>query len=918
MTGKPKHQWLALFACAVAGLIGTTVLARSAAGIISADPEMAELAMRVATVIFVTGTVFTLAFCILLAMIMRPGDSVGDPKSAIYGDVFDSLGEGVTVFGPDLRLITSNRRFQEIYELPDELVQPGISIEDFLSFNLERGEFTGNLESLLERMNTKMRQAGHTVFEETRRNGRTIQVRRSRTQNGNIVSLYVDVTDRKAHEKELSRALDLLRATFDSMNDGILVIDSEMKIRMWNERLTEMMNVTPGTLSSGVEYEPFLMEQAHSGILKISDPKAFAKKVMDSMSIGEDLTQEVAVCNGKTVEIRRRRMAQGGYICTYTDITHRKLADSAIRASEERYALAAAGTNDGLWDWDLVSDRLHLSDRWIEMLGLHRDKVAPYPESILDRMHPKDMDGFREALDNHLEGRSEQLRAEFRLLHNDDHYVWMLCRGVAVRDGSGKAVRITGSMTDISERKRAEEKLLKDAFYDPTTGLPNRALFLDRVSQHRKKNGGKPGNFAVLFLDVDRFKMINDSLGHEIGDNLLIDVARRLERAIKPEDIVARLSGDEFAILVTDISGRNGALDAIAAIRSELAAAFYLLEREIFITAAIGVALSDPALETAEDMLRAADIAMYRAKDGGLSNYVFYDPQMQSRAISMLQMESDLRRAVEREEFDVQYQPIVDFSTGSISGFETLVRWEHPEKGPVSPNDFIPLAESTGLIGPIGAQVLRKACRQMHEWREHFGKEMKGTVSVNLSIQQLNDRDLVREIGSILEDTLLPGEMLKLEVTESMIMQNPDQMARTLTELKSLGVTLSIDDFGTGYSSLSYLHRFPFDTLKIDKDFVISLDEKPENVEIIRTICLLAHNMGMDVVAEGVESEHHVRQLVELACEYGQGYLFSRPKAAKDITEMLGGKVKWDIAEMTKSVVLEMPKARSNPVEDRA
>ena len=585
-------------------------------------------------------------------------------------------------------------------------------------------------------------------------------------------------------------------------------------------------------------------------------------------------------------------------------MTERDRAEEALRLSEERYALAARASSEGLWDWDLTTDRVYYSRRWLAMLGLTPDQVEGRPEDWFQRIHPHDADALKAALDSYLAKGSEQFQTEFRVLHSDEQYIWVAVSGVAVwdREGTGEPIRLVGSMIDISERKRAEEKLIHDALYDSVTGLPNRALFLDRIEQMmtRRAEAGSGEGFAVLFLDLDRFKVINDSLGHEVGDELLIDVARRLEGSLERGDSLARLASDEFGILLTHVATEDDAVENAHWLKADLAAAFHLRGQEVFTSVCIGIALPSAGFRTAEDMLRAADIAMYRAKDRGPSSHVVFDPSMQTRAITQLQLESDLRRAAERDEILVLYQPIVSLSTGRVAGFETLARWNHPERGLVQPADFIPFAEDNGLIARIGEQALRKSCLSMRDWMKELGSDAPDGISINLSSRQLQDPDLVRDIEVMLAHIKLPGSRVKLEVTESMIMRNPEATARTLHQLKELGVSLSIDDFGTGYSSLSYLHRFPFDTLKIDRSFVAAMEEKPENAEIIRTIALLAHQLGKDVIAEGVESPAQLRRLMELGCEFAQGFLFSHPLSEEAAGDLLRRRKRWDLAALSR------------------
>jgi diguanylate cyclase (GGDEF)-like protein/PAS domain S-box-containing protein len=560
-------------------------------------------------------------------------------------------------------------------------------------------------------------------------------------------------------------------------------------------------------------------------------------------------------------------------------------AVAALRESEERYSLAVMGANDGLWDWNLKSSEIYFAPRWKSMLGFEDQDIGNKPVEWFGRIHPEDIERVKAELNAHLDGTKPQFQSECRILNKEGNYRWMLTRGVAVRDELGP-YRLAGSQTDITERKLAEEQLLRDAFYDALTNLPNRALFLDRLTGAAARAGararrGKPQYFAVLFMDLDRFKVINDSLGHVLGDELLVGIAQRLMSSVRPGDTIARLGGDEFTVLVEDVGDVRDAISVAERIQNALKLPFNLEGREVFTTASIGIAMSSLDFEAASDLLRDADTAMYWAKSKGKARYEIFDPSMHGRALALLQLETDLRRAVEREEFRIYYQPIVSLADGSIEGFEALVRWQHPERGLLPPEEVIPLAEETGLIVPIGYRVLRDACNQMRIWHEQFSPVP--FLSVNISAKQFAELDLIDHLREILNDTGFLPEYLKLEITESIIMEDVEFASSLLQKLKELQVRLLIDDFGTGYSSLSYLYKFPIHTLKIDRSFVSA--DKGDNWEIVRAIISLARSLNMDVVAEGVETEDQRDHLISLGCEKGQGFLFSRPIEAAAVQD---------------------------------
>jgi diguanylate cyclase (GGDEF)-like protein/PAS domain S-box-containing protein len=568
----------------------------------------------------------------------------------------------------------------------------------------------------------------------------------------------------------------------------------------------------------------------------------------------------------------------------------RKHAEEALRESEERYALAALGANDGLWDWDLVSDKTYFSPRWKSILGWEEHEISDSPDEWFRRIHPDDIDRVRADIDAHLEEQTPHYEDEYRILHRDGNYLWMLGRGLAVRDENGKAYRMAGSQTDITRGK----------VVDVLTGLPNRVLFMDRLSRSferaRRRNDR---TLALIFLDLDSFKLINDSLGHIIGDQLLVAIAGRLESTVRSSDSVARLKrnhtiarlgGDEFTILLEDISSALDATRVAERISNDLAMPFLIGGQELFPTASIGIALYNPSYKNPEELLRDADTAMYSAKAMGKGRYEIFDANMRANTMARLQLENELRRAIERREFEIYYQVIMSLETQKIWGFEALVRWKHPARGLVSPSEFIPVAEENGLIVPLGQWVLESACQQTRIWQARFTDDPPLLISINLSARHFLQADLLQQCRAVLYETQLSHSSLSLEVTESAMIPNPEAAIELMHQLKELGIQISLDDFGTGYSSLSYLHRFPLDCLKIDRSFVSRI---LEDDEIIRTILTLGRNLGLRVIAEGVETAEQLEKLKELGCRYAQGFYFSVPVNAQEASDLLAAEHSW-------------------------
>jgi diguanylate cyclase (GGDEF)-like protein/PAS domain S-box-containing protein len=559
----------------------------------------------------------------------------------------------------------------------------------------------------------------------------------------------------------------------------------------------------------------------------------------------------------------------------------------ALRESEERYALSARGANDGLWVWDVRSGTVYYSPRWKSMLGFTEEEVGDSPDEWLSRVHPDDAEMLRAALELHRRGATASIEQEHRMRCKDGEYRWMLVRGLAERDAAGAATRIAGSQTDVTERKIAVDRLTHDAFHDALTELPNRALFMDRLERALERARRDPSRlFAVLFLDLDRFKVVNDSLGHVTGDRLLIGVAERIRRVIRSTDTVARLGGDEFTILLDGIDHVTDAVRTAKRLQEELLLPFAVDEHEIFSTASIGIALSASMYERADDVLRDADIAMYRAKGEGRARHEVFDKTMHDRAVHLLKFETELRRSIERNELRLQYQPIVSLQSGAVTGFEALVRWQRGEEL-VPATEIIPIAEETGLILPIGEWVLRESLRQLAEWSgglQPAGASLQ--MHVNLSAKQLLQPNLLEQVEQALAESGVDPRRLHLEITESVLIENAEAAAALLQRLRALKVRISLDDFGTGYSSLSSLRQFPIDTLKIDRSFISTngngSGQFGRDDEIVRTISNLARILGMDVTVEGLESAEQVGRMRAIGIDYAQGFFFSPPVDAEE------------------------------------
>ncbi len=558
------------------------------------------------------------------------------------------------------------------------------------------------------------------------------------------------------------------------------------------------------------------------------------------------------------------------------EIAERKRTEAALRESEERFELAVRGANEGIWDLNLKSNKIHYSPRWKEMLGYQEDEVGDEPGEWFSRVHPEDVEILKAALVNHLNGKTEHLEAEYRIRCKDGAYRWMVCRGIAVRATNGDVSRVAGSQTDISERKEVDGKLLHVAFHDRLTDLPNRALLMEHLQKAIQHAQTGPGySFAVLFLDLDKFKDVNDSLGHPTGDQLLISVARILQNALGKKDIVARLGGDEFVIFLDQIQDKEDAIGKSREILSILAAPIRLGQHQVFISTSIGIVLSTLGYSKPEDVLRDADIAMYAAKSQGKSTFQLFDPLMRERIVKRMAMEADLKQALEKKQLLICYQPIISLKNGQLYGLEALVHWQHPQHGLLAASEFILMAHEIGLILPIDRWVFEEACRQVKNWQSVHQLQPPLKASVNLGSSLLLHSNLIDSIKESLAITGLPAESLVLEIAESILSLNVEPLSQMIVELRRIGASVQIDDFGTSYSSLLHLKDLPVNALKIDPAFVERITDNGENTEIPSMIIKLAHELGIEAFAEGIETAAQLSYLRDMGCDYGQGYFFS-------------------------------------------
>ena len=558
------------------------------------------------------------------------------------------------------------------------------------------------------------------------------------------------------------------------------------------------------------------------------------------------------------------------------------------KLKSERFKLAVLGTDDGLWYWDLKSEVFELSPSWAAMLGFEEGELETNVDTWLSRVHPGYLSEVSNQLSAHIHGESTQFRNEHRLLRKDGTYLWVLARAMAVRNDAGEVVGLAGSHSDITSVIDAEKRLLQDSFVDKLTNLPNRDFVLSCIEkkiEQQKANRNRAPCFAVMFLDLDRFKVINDSLGHPVGDQLLTAVASRLRNCARPGDVVARFGGDEFVILLDRIRDLEEAMNIGNRMQSAVSAPFQIGSREVVSGASIGIVLSSQEINNTDDLLRYADIAMYRAKSNGKGQVQLFDDGMRSYATKLCDLQNDLSQALTRQQFVLHYQPTFSIDSGKIIGVEALIRWQRSEDELISPADFIPLAEETGLISEIGEWALRTACAQNSSWQKAGISPVR--MAVNLSARQLRQKEFPQTVLRILKETNLQSNWLELELTESALMDNLNHSSASLESLSGSGIRLAIDDFGTGYSSLNYLRQFSFHTLKMDRSFVSDLATSGRAGVVAEGLITLAHNLDLSVIAEGVEHNDQLAFLAAHRCDQAQGFLAGKPVCAEQLIDLL-------------------------------
>lgn len=697
-----------------------------------------------------------------------------------------------------------------------------------------------------------------------------------------------EIQTRQAAENTLRQEKEFSDAAIQSLPGAFYMFDAEGRMVRWNESFAAFTGYAPSDLQ-----QMRALDFVHE-----SDRPAVSNAIRRIFHDGLETSLEAHMLtrtgdsipysfHGRPLDIAGKRFCLG----VGRDITERKKAELEINRAKQRLDLALSGSNLAIWDWDLVANQVYFSDGWAQTLDSRpTDKPGEVfsGDEVLTWNHPDDAERFRAALLAAAKGETADFECEYRVPGPDGNWVWMQSRGkVAERNAAGRAMRMTGTTSNVTERKIAEDRVEFLATRDPLTGLPNRMLLNDRLEQGVANAARKKSRLAFMFIDLDRFKTINDSLGHDVGDELLKRVAARLSACVRATDTVARLGGDEFAVILENLPTGNdeedqeGAQNVADKMIASLAAPIMINGQHLTTSCSIGIGIYPSDGHDPQTLMKHADVAMYDAKAKGRNNYQFFSHEMNSRAQERLSIENFLRTALRRNELLLYYQPRVSFLTGHVTGMEALIRWQHPRRGLIEPDKFIGVAEDSGLIVPIGEWVFENSFKQIAEWREKTGRDLQ--LAVNLSVGQMFDGDrLIRAIDIAAKAANLDPTVVELELTESMLLKNITETAELLTRLGKMGVGLAIDDFGTGYSSLSYLKQLPVDTIKVDSSFVQDIGADPNDEAIIRAIIAMTHSLKLNVVAEGVETEDQYRVLRDLECDEYQGYFFSRPLPAAE------------------------------------
>ena len=822
-------------------------------------------------------------------------------KTALLQTMLGSISQGIFMIGVDGRVNTYNKRVSELLDLPESLLASRPTLQELTLFQQRRGDFGPDAQLVEPSARHYVREAGnegvpgsyHKMMQVSPPNylrttpaGRVLEVKTQNLPSGGMVRTFTDVTD-------YVQAEAALRAS----EENIRQITAQVPGMVFRVRLTHSGARKYSFVSEGVRglygVEPAEVMANGNVLQTLRHPD-------DAQAINEELQRAAASLLPMTMQFRLKlrdgtvKWAQmtstcvvadeGGTVRTGVtcDITATKLAEAQLRETEERWKLALDSTGDGVWDWDIPSGVEIFSRRFMEMYGFKEGELGSRTDEFDARTHPDDLEQLVRNRQAHLDGLTPTYINEHRIQCKDGSWKWTLSRGMVIsRDAQGKPLRMIGTHTDITGRKQSEALIWQQANFDALTGLPNRRMLRDRLEQDIKKSRREGRQLAILFIDLDHFKEVNDTLGHDSGDLLLVEAARRIRGCVRETDTVARMGGDEFTVVLSQLNDTGSTERIIHKILGAMTDVFKLGDEQVFVSASIGISVYPQDATGAENLFKNADQALYVAKGAGRNRFSFFTPALQEAAQTRVHLTNDLRVGLAKDQFLMVYQPIVALGTGAIYKAEALIRWQHPTRGLISPAAFIPIAEASGLIVDIGNWVFMQAAQQASLWRASLHPDFQ--ISINKSPVQFHHvgaahgawLDHLQALG-------LPGAAIAVEITEGLLLDANSAVTEKLLELRDAGIQVSLDDFGTGYSSLSYLQRFEIDYIKIDQSFVRHLVQGSTDMALCKAIIVMAHELGMKVIAEGIETLGQRDLLVAAGCDYGQGYLFARPMPPKD------------------------------------
>ncbi len=806
--------------------------------------------------------------------------------------VLESISQGVYLLDANGRVTLYNERLCELLDLPRAFLDSLPTLEELNAYQMERGDFGPNACLVDPNARDYVLSGGKLpdpgCFLRQTRAGRTLEVRSKLLPNGGMVRTVTDVTDYVQAQAAHKKANQLLDATQEIAMVGGWESDLSQNLMTWSDQTYRIFDTTPQ------DFTP-----TQTSTRQLFTPKAWAIVSASYADLTHqpsehDFEIEMRTLKGRYIWVHSRGYTQwaNGRVLKRTaivqDITERKQAELALLQSEARWKLALQSVGDGLWDLQVQTGEEYLSPQLLQMYGYETNELKSCVDELDNNTHPDDLARMHHDRQAHLDGLTPTYSNEHRVRCKDGSWKWVHSRGMVIqRDAQGLPLRMIGTHTDITERKRAEAQVWQQAHFDPLTGLPNRRMMQERLAQELKKCRRDGLQLALLFIDLDHFKEVNDTLGHDRGDLLLTEAALRIQDCLREVDTVARMGGDEFTVIVTDLTDASHLQSILPKLLQTLCASFQLGLDQVYVSASIGVTVYPNDGQEIEDLLKNADQALYVAKGAGRNRFSFFTPALQEASRLRAQLTHDLRAALAAEEFRVMYQPIVELATGAIHKAEALVRWQHPTRGLISPAEFIPVAESSGLIVEIGEWVFAQAAAQVHAWRATLHPQFQ--ISINKSpVQFENPNPLHTPWIEQLRALGMAGDSVVVEITEGLLLSNSDGVVEQLLKLSDVGINVSLDDFGTGYSSLSYLQKFDIDFVKIDQSFVRHLVPGATDLALCQAIIAMAHALGMRVIAEGVETAQQRDLLAVAGCDFAQGYLYSRPVPAAEFEALFG------------------------------